>query len=282
MNELSLDSIRAKQGGKARLLVRCLAGLLAINLLTLGIASWARMSSASVTGPEVAEHKQPSPAPPAAQATATATKTTIATRKVDVQPSPAVKINPPTEKISKAPVPIAIPPVASPVPPIVAPSAAPPATVPPGTGLEEALGSLNSALAQGQGALSEIPFTAARPAHAVPQSTPPSPGSPIESSRELPLQPGKPAREFLRLVNPRETGGEIHYEVDGASYSLLPGQFHQIPQGGEHEIEFHRGDNFGDVRLVLRKGVYVFAVGTIGWQLERTSKDLEASLSLAP
>jgi len=282
MNELSTDSIRAKQGGKARLLMRCLAGLLAINLLTLGIASWARMGNASVTAPEVVEQKQPSPPLPPVNAAVAIAKTTIVPPKVDVRPSPPAKINPSAEKISKAPAPIAIPSVASPVSPIVDPSAAPPATPPPVDGLEEALASLKKLLATDQGALSGIRFAAAAPAPTAVPSTAPSPEPRIEVARELPIQPEKPAPAFLHLVNPRDSGGEIHYEVDGVGFSLLPGEYQQLPLGSEHEVEFHRGDNFGDAKVVIREGVYLFGVGSTGWKLEQTQKDLKASLSLAP
>jgi hypothetical protein len=87
---------------------------------------------------------------------------------------------------------------------------------------------------------------------------------------------------MLRLVNPRKTGGVVHYELDGIAHSLRPGEYQEIPPETEHKIEFHRGDDWGDTKLVLRKGVYEFNVDDTGWKLNLTQEDFDSSLLHAP
>ncbi|MBI3461561.1 MAG: hypothetical protein HY000_00660 [Planctomycetes bacterium] len=69
------------------------------------------------------------------------------------------------------------------------------------------------------------------------------------------------------LINPAESGGVIHYLVDGASYSLHPGQMHQVDGERKLRVEFHRGDNHGDAVHDLNPGTYVFQVTAHGWAL---------------
>jgi len=71
----------------------------------------------------------------------------------------------------------------------------------------------------------------------------------------------------VKLVNPAETGGVIYYLVDGAAYSLYPGQMYQFDGEAAPRVEFHRGASFGDAMHDLGPGTYVFEVTANGWVL---------------
>jgi hypothetical protein len=75
--------------------------------------------------------------------------------------------------------------------------------------------------------------------------------------------------ETMRIHNPQRNGGVVHYLVDGAAFSLHPGQWHELPAGAPLEITYDGGGNFGERRLLVRSGVFVFEVSAQhGWQLK--------------
>lgn len=72
---------------------------------------------------------------------------------------------------------------------------------------------------------------------------------------------------LVRLVNPSDSGGAVYYAVGGTSFSLNPGEYHEISQAAECLVEFHRGGDFGYAKLELKAGDYRFSVGAAGWNL---------------
>ena len=184
MNVPSMLSVQTSQQNKARVLVACLAGLLAINVLTLGIASWCNISRASARG--------------------------------KVESVQAVTDLPHLEPAVEAATVITVP---------------------------------------------KVPLAAPHP------RSRPIPKTQDNVPQEPPFPSEKPTLSLLRLVNPGETGGEVHYAVDGTPFSLRPGEYHELRQGAALQVEFHRGDDYGDANLVLREGVYIFRVGSTGWEL---------------
>lgn len=271
MSDTFMKLIGTKQVDRARLLARCLAGLLAVNLLTVGIASWNRMSLGSVA-PEAAEAGQLTAAlPPEA-----VIKKSAVPSKVDLQISTQAKTGPSVPAIAKHTVPSGDLPELS----IPTPSAFPSADALE-DGMKEAFTSLQSLLAECQEALAAIPFAA--PAN--------KPGSYAENLSvpevivEEPQEGGTPATKqasvVIRLVNPRDSGGEVSYQVDGAIFTLRPGEYQELPVGEEYRIEFHRGGDFGDASLGLREGAFEFGVGNRGWMLDAAQKVLDGSLRQA-
>lgn len=96
----------------------------------------------------------------------------------------------------------------------------------------------------------------------------------------------EPAREplvvqvnpVLVIVNPRLTGGSVHFLVDDAVVSLEPGEFQWIAGDAARQVVFHPGDTFEDVELTLTSGVYVFEVSSEGWQLTESCDEVESVL----
>ena len=260
MIEPSIESFFAKQVNKSRLMVGSLAGILTINLLVLGIASWLNLSRISAAAIGSVETSQGSPALPVVDANVVAGNGTAAPTQAGSQPAAPVESSLPAKAVVVDPVPLAsLPPALPPSEPLVGE-------------IQEAIKSLKTLLAQAGEAFSEIPFAA--------------PASPdLESQPQqvpaTPVQPEEAGPPVLCLVNPSHTGGEVRYTVDGTIFSLRPGEYHELPRGAERRIEFHRGDDFGYAQLALREGIYVFAVGSGGWSLEPGEGVLISSLRRA-
>jgi len=89
----------------------------------------------------------------------------------------------------------------------------------------------------------------------------------LQSPPEAPVRVEEFKPAVLRLVNPSETGGVVYYAVDGESFSLSPGEYHELAPATECLVEFHRGGDFGYATLNLAAGDYLFVVGETGWSL---------------
>lgn len=79
--------------------------------------------------------------------------------------------------------------------------------------------------------------------------------------------PVPPAAPDLQIVNPAETGGTVFYLVNGEVNSLEPGESHNLKNGRQYTIEFHRGGELGEAELQLQAGTYHFRVDDAGWNL---------------
>jgi hypothetical protein len=101
-----------------------------------------------------------------------------------------------------------------------------------------------------------------------PAALPPAPSEPIVVESE-------PA---LRIVNPRQTGGAVHYAVDGEVFSLQAGECHQLSGDRPRKIEFDRGDDYGYAELRASNGTYAFGIGASGWSLKQVDEQNAKSL----
>ena len=72
---------------------------------------------------------------------------------------------------------------------------------------------------------------------------------------------------ILEIVNPLETNGPVHFVIEGAVHTLLPGETRQWLALGQRNVEFHRGDEFGDATYVVERGTWQFQVSEAGWEL---------------
>lgn len=79
--------------------------------------------------------------------------------------------------------------------------------------------------------------------------------------------PDPTAAPDLLIVNPAETGGTVFYLVDGEVQSLEPGESHNLKNGRQYTIEYHRGGEFGEAELQVQSGTYHFRVDNAGWKL---------------
>ena len=221
--------IDRKELGQARLLGRCLAGMLAINLLIVSLAFGTRTRKASA---EAASQPARPSAPIASAPQVTPNPN---------EPTTVHKIDPPAPIQAKSANP---PPKAAPLKVASAPS----------------------------------PST---PAEITEQTVPSPEPTKLQSPHEAPAPVEESKSAVLRLVNPSETDGVVYYAVDGESFSLSPGEYHELAPTAECVVEFHRGGDFGYAKLNLTAGDYLFAVGETGWSLSPGKISPASSLNRA-
>jgi hypothetical protein len=228
----------------------------------VGIAFWASRSQSAVEAGEIAETRQPALASTVPEANP-AVKTTGVPAKTDSAPSTQTKTNTPKKVVAIASTQrVPLPPSA----PILAAGEKDPLTKPAGRGLQAAIASLKPLLETAS------PFN--------------SPISPIpiaskESDQEIPAQAENIKPFVLRLANPIANGGDVYYAINKVSFSLSPGEYHSLPQTSACLVEFHRGGDFGNAKLQLQAGDYVFDVGETGWILTPGTIEPEAILRQA-
>lgn len=73
------------------------------------------------------------------------------------------------------------------------------------------------------------------------------------------------------MRNPKESGGTIHYTVDGSRHSMQVGQSQKLSGSKSRIIAFDRGGSFGQAKYTLSEGAYIFAVTEKGWELKQQS-----------
>ena len=253
MNE---QVIQSKQVSQARLLGKCLGGLLAINLLVVGFSFWTGTSRASVEAKGIAETSQPAPAPMIAEVAKSEIQKTAV--PVKAAPPPSVQPHSPTKTVAATPQIASTPPATPPSPPST-PTPAAGETTPKTEPLVN----------------TEIAVPAIEP--------PASPDPKIESvpTTVTPASPAPPQTDVIRLVNPGDTGGDVHYTVNRTAYTLSPGEYHEISTETEALVEFHRGGDFGYAKLPLQAGDYQFGVGDTGWNLAPAILDPAVTLRRA-
>jgi hypothetical protein len=82
-----------------------------------------------------------------------------------------------------------------------------------------------------------------------------------------------PAANFsgdpIRIVNPSDTRVALSYVLNGAVYTIRPGESQNLREDRAWVIEFGRGGSFGQARYGLLPGVYTFALTGRGWELYR-------------
>lgn len=233
--------ILTKQVNQARLLGKCLAGLLAMNLLVVGLSFWTGLSRASVEAQGIAETSQSAPAPVVSDA-AKLTDAKAAEPVKVAAPTP-IQANSPEKTVAAAP---------------KSTSAPPSTSVATASTLEPAIG------------------------ETTPTREPPVTRESGVPPIKIPASPDSPQPAVIRLVNPGDTGGDVHYAVNRMAYTLSPGECHEISTEGEMFVEFHRGGDFGYSKLPLQPGDYQFGVGDAGWNLSPALLDPAAAPHNAP
>lgn len=73
------------------------------------------------------------------------------------------------------------------------------------------------------------------------------------------------------LRNPKDSGGTIHYIIDGTQHSMGVGQTQKLSGKKARLITFDRGGNHGQAKYSLGEGTYVFRVTEKGWELKKQS-----------
>jgi hypothetical protein len=88
---------------------------------------------------------------------------------------------------------------------------------------------------------------------------------PVPAALPAPMPDFDPS--VLELFNPPETNGPVHFVVDGTVYSLQAGEKLDLVAASQRKVEFHRGDDFGDIAYQVERGTWCFQVTDAGWEL---------------
>ncbi len=262
VNEVAVES---KQLRQARLLGRCLAGLLATNVLMVGIAFWTSWSQASMEAEGVAETRQPGPAPTVREANGVVA-TMAVPAKADSPPATQAVTNNPKMAAAGAQAPRA---TSSSSKPATAAGEKTLPTKPARSGMQTSIASPKPLLETASAAI------------ALHASIPPTSKAQENSDQETHAQTKNITPSVVRLVNPIANGGDVHYVVNKVPFSLSPGEYHELSQTAECLVEFHRGGDFGNAEVQLQTGDYVFAIGETGWNLARGQMEPAATLRQA-
>ena len=77
-----------------------------------------------------------------------------------------------------------------------------------------------------------------------------------------------------KIINPADSGGNVHYTVNGQSFTIRPGEAQDLARAQSWLVQFDRGTGSGDVRYRLTDGVYRFKPTDSGWELYHTDEPL--------
>jgi hypothetical protein len=120
------------------------------------------------------------------------------------------------------------------------------------------------------------PRTTATPEPLVATQTAPAlPSHPNDGPKTLPApQPASPPTvgasppTALTIRNARENEGPVSFLVNGRVCELQPGEAHEFAAGTSWNVQFHRGESFGNAEQTLGPGTFCFVVTDQGWDLE--------------
>lgn len=74
----------------------------------------------------------------------------------------------------------------------------------------------------------------------------------------------------ITIFNPADSGGEVAYSLNDATYSIKPGYSQTVDVDRTWVISFGSGGQRGDVRYTLSAGTFKFKPTPAGWELVRT------------
>ncbi|MDB5347574.1 MAG: hypothetical protein JWP89_5951 [Schlesneria sp.] len=85
--------------------------------------------------------------------------------------------------------------------------------------------------------------------------------------------PGSPIGRFgkVLITNPRDSGGDVNYVLNGNNYSIQPGQTQSLDNDRVWTIDFASSGPRGGVRYTLSPGQFKFVVKESGWELVRAA-----------
>ena len=86
----------------------------------------------------------------------------------------------------------------------------------------------------------------------------------------------------IELVNPPDSTQAISYVLNGAAYSIQPGQVQPLVYDRTYTIRFNRGTPGNDAVYSLKPGRFKFVIGQFGWDLVRTADQGFPQGALAP
>lgn len=107
-------------------------------------------------------------------------------------------------------------------------------------------------------------------------------GLPVLSEDPVPDAEGAPMRSGTMLVNPKRTGANVRYVLNGEEYRMKPGSSQRLPAGQRWVIQFDRGGRQGATEYSLAAGTFYFEPTDRGWELYHERFDVTIDNSRNP
>jgi hypothetical protein len=107
-------------------------------------------------------------------------------------------------------------------------------------------------------------------------------GLPVIADQPIANAEGPEVTGGVLLMNPKTTGANVRYVLNGSAYTMEPSMSQTLPAATSWSIEFDRGDNVGFSRYVLPEGTYHFSPTETGWELYRHRYDVTIDNSRNP
>lgn len=92
-------------------------------------------------------------------------------------------------------------------------------------------------------------------------------GLPVLAEDPVPDAEGAPMRSGTMLVNPKRSGANVRYVLNGEEYLMKPGSSQRLPSRQRWVIAFDRGGRQGGTEYTLAAGTYYFEPTDRGWEL---------------
>ena len=98
-------------------------------------------------------------------------------------------------------------------------------------------------------------------------------GLPVIADDPLPNAESPPMTSGVLLMNPKRSGANVRYVLNGEAYMMKPGMSQKL-QSGSWVINFDRGGSAGASEYRLDEGTYQFTPTETGWQLYKHRFDI--------
>ena len=86
-----------------------------------------------------------------------------------------------------------------------------------------------------------------------------------------------PSRGKVTIVNPRDSGGDVRYSLNGTEYRIQPGYTQVFDDDRNWIVAFGSGGSKGELRYTLIAGTYKFTPHDTGWDLKLAKEIPSAS-----
>jgi len=96
---------------------------------------------------------------------------------------------------------------------------------------------------------------------------------PVISDDPVRNSEGSPILSGVMLINPKRSGANVSYRLNGEVYQMKPGMSQKLP-AANWVIEFDRGGAVGGSQYRLADGTYTFTPTETGWELYKQRYDI--------
>lgn len=104
----------------------------------------------------------------------------------------------------------------------------------------------------------------------------------IGAGANTPKQTRWPTRGPVILSNPKDSGGDVRYTLNGTEYTIKPGYQQKFEDDRAWVVAFGSGGAKGDLKYTLVAGTYKFLPAETGWDLKLSKEAVPAPSDIPP